>query len=143
MQHCGVFLSTATHEPQSWCSSVYALDTPVDGALPPQWVTVYLLVHILRYQLEATQRDLLTASVQSPMYGVMQSIRATLEETKGMYVVVHTIKPQNDQLPEEIFFPEKSWWDSNPQHTLLSRLSALPTKLLFMYNTSSITVSKL
>ena len=51
----------------------------------PHWVTVSQLLVILQNQLERAREDLLTASVQDPLYGVMQSIRATLEEAKEMY----------------------------------------------------------
>lgn len=59
-------------------------DTPPP---PPQWVTVSLLLSILRGQLAKAQVNLLTASVQAPLYGAMQSIRTTLEEAKDMYVM--------------------------------------------------------
>ena len=55
-----------------------------DTLPPPQWVTVSLLLSILRDQLAKAQVNLLTASVQTPLYGVMQSIRTTLEEAKDM-----------------------------------------------------------
>ena len=57
-------------------------------SLSPQWITVSLLLTLLHNQLERAQEDLLAASVQAPLYGVMQSIRTTLEELKEM--CVHT-----------------------------------------------------
>ena len=55
-----------------------------DALPPPQWVTVSLLLSILRDQLAKALVNLLTASVKTPLYGVIQSIRTTLEEAKDM-----------------------------------------------------------
>jgi hypothetical protein len=51
----------------------------------PHWVAVSRLLLILQSQLKKAKEDILTATVQSPLYGVMQCIRAALEEAKEMY----------------------------------------------------------
>jgi hypothetical protein len=50
----------------------------------PHWVAVSRLLLILQSQLKKAKEDILTATVQSPLYGVMQCIRAALEEAKEM-----------------------------------------------------------
>ena len=70
---------------ESTCSSSLELFLKCGDNLPPhQWVSVSLLLSILRDQLAKAQVNLLTASVKTPLYGVMQSIRTTLEEAKDM-----------------------------------------------------------
>ena len=54
--------------------------------LPPHWSILSLLLSLLQSQLDRARDDLLTASIQSPLYGVIQSVRATLEEAKKLYV---------------------------------------------------------
>ena len=51
----------------------------------PYWVAVSRLLLILQSQLKEAKEDLLAATVQNPLYGVMQSVRAALEEAKEMY----------------------------------------------------------
>lgn len=48
----------------------------------PHWATISLLLLLLQHQLKLAQDNLLAASVQNPLYGVMQCIRAALEEAK-------------------------------------------------------------
>ncbi|CAI8056140.1 Thyroid adenoma-associated protein homolog [Geodia barretti] len=50
----------------------------------PYWVAVSRLLLILQSQLKEAKEDLLAATVQNPLYGVMQSVRAALEEAKEM-----------------------------------------------------------
>ena len=52
--------------------------------LPLHWNILSLLLSLLQSQLLRARDNLLTASIQSPLYGVIQSIRATLEEAKKL-----------------------------------------------------------
>ena len=77
-------LFSAVPEPE--LSSSPSCDPQTSTHLPPppapHWTTVSLLLSLLRGQLERARGDLLSASVQAPMYGVMQSVRTALEEVQ-------------------------------------------------------------
>lgn len=48
-------------------------------------VTISVLCDVLKSEMELAERDLVHASVKAPMYGVMQSILAALEESVKVY----------------------------------------------------------
>ena len=54
------------------------------GEIPPQWAVVSTLLSLLHQQLQTAKTDLLSASVEAPMYGTLQSIRTALEEAREM-----------------------------------------------------------
>ena len=80
-----LFLFTVSENHTSFLTS--SLLTSLDTSdLPPHWAILSVLLSHLHAQLDRAREDLLAASVQTPLYGVMQSIRATLEEAKKTYV---------------------------------------------------------
>ena len=82
------FSFSETHH--SCSSRLEPLKTSVDVAVLHHWDTVNLLLPLLRGQLHCARDNLLAASVQNPLYGVMQSVRTILEEMKAMCVFVVT-----------------------------------------------------
>lgn len=47
---------------------------------PPLWATVHILCDLLKSHICRARADLVSSSVSHPIYGVLQSIRAVLEE---------------------------------------------------------------
>ncbi len=47
----------------------------------PHWATVHILCDLLKSHVRIARGDLVSCSVTHPMYGVLQSIRAVLEES--------------------------------------------------------------
>ena len=61
------------------CSSLSLDETEQNRGRPPFFVVLTLLCKLLNQHISEAKKDLVSSSMSSPMYGIIQSIRATYE----------------------------------------------------------------